>query len=317
MKKRWIGLLVLILMLGLLFTGCGSQDAGGKTDSGEGSTSQDTESIHGSNDPIETDDSNALNDVDVVNDSDVTDESNVTEESGGQVTEEPEAGISEESDTGISEDENTEETVDMTDKAPTLLYQGHGSVRITTADGKVIYVDPFAGKGYDETADLILITHGHADHTRTDLITSQSSDCETITYKEALEGGEHQSFDLGYIQIEAVEAYNSNHKASECVGYVLTFENGIKLYLSGDTSTTDQMSEMADMKLDYAFFCCDGVYNMNVQEASQCSKTVNAKHNIPYHMLPSNQDIFDKDVAGAFDAPGKIILEPGDELVLE
>ena len=30
-----------------------------------------------------------------------------------------------------------------------LLYQGHGSYRITTGEGKVIYVDPFAGEGYD------------------------------------------------------------------------------------------------------------------------------------------------------------------------
>ena len=38
-----------------------------------------------------------------------------------------------------------------------LLYQGHGSLRITTTDGKVIYVDPYAGKGYEPAADLILI----------------------------------------------------------------------------------------------------------------------------------------------------------------
>ena len=46
-----------------------------------------------------------------------------------------------------------------------LLYQGHGSFRITTDEGKVIYVDPFAGEGYDLSADGILVTHGHYDHT--------------------------------------------------------------------------------------------------------------------------------------------------------
>ena len=29
------------------------------------------------------------------------------------------------------------------------LYQGHGSLRIVTADEKVIYIDPYAGEGYD------------------------------------------------------------------------------------------------------------------------------------------------------------------------
>ena len=54
--------------------------------------------------------------------------------------------------------------------APRLLYQGHGSLRIVTAEGKVIYIDPYAGDGYDLPADLILITHGHQDHTAVNLI---------------------------------------------------------------------------------------------------------------------------------------------------
>ena len=51
----------------------------------------------------------------------------------------------------------------------TLLYQGHGSLRVTTDRGNVIYIDPFAGAGYDAPADLILVTHQHPDHNRTEL----------------------------------------------------------------------------------------------------------------------------------------------------
>ena len=42
-------------------------------------------------------------------------------------------------------------TAVMADKSgkSVLYYQGHGSFRITTAEGKVIYVDPHAGDGYD------------------------------------------------------------------------------------------------------------------------------------------------------------------------
>lgn len=204
-------------------------------------------------------------------------------------------------------------------KAATLLYQGHASMRITTYDGKVIYIDPFMGTGYDKAADLILITHGHYDHTQTDLIESRNDGCQTITWKEALKDGEHQSFDLEFVKVEAVEAgYNKNHNVKECVGYILTFENDITLYVSGDTSTTQQMSELADRNLDYAFFCCDGVYNMDVAEASECAKLVNAKHSIPYHMIPANNSNgFDRDVAESFDAPDRIIIAPGEELVLE
>ena len=227
---------------------------------------------------------------------------------------------------GLNEQEKSEEQIEQEQqeesemsKAATLMYQGHASMRITTYDGNVIYIDPFMGTGYDKAADLILITHGHYDHTQTDLIENKNEGCQTITWKEALKDGEHQSFDLGFVSVEAVEAgYNNNHDVKECVGYILTFENGVTLYLSGDTSTTQQMSELADRNLDYAFFCCDGVYNMDVNEASECAKLVNAKHSIPYHMIPgNNSNGFDIDVAESFDAPGRIIIAPGEELVLE
>ena len=36
---------------------------------------------------------------------------------------------------------------------PKLFYQGHGSFRLTANDGRMVYVDPFAGSGYDLPAD--------------------------------------------------------------------------------------------------------------------------------------------------------------------
>lgn len=43
---------------------------------------------------------------------------------------------------------------------------GQASIRITTEEGRVIYIDPYAGtdEQYEPTADLILVTHGHFDH---------------------------------------------------------------------------------------------------------------------------------------------------------
>ena len=139
-----------------------------------------------------------------------------------------------------------------------LLYQGHGSLRIVTGEGKVIYIDPYAGSGYDLSADLILVTHGHQDHTAVNKIKNRNDGCRTITWKEALVKGEYKIFDLGYATVEAVQAGNNrNHNIKECVGWVITFPDGITLYVSGDTSTTEQMAELAERNIDYAFFVCD------------------------------------------------------------
>ena len=34
---------------------------------------------------------------------------------------------------------------------------------------------------------------------------------------------------------------------------------------TGDTSKTEQMAELSAQKIDYAFFCCDGVYAITIE----------------------------------------------------
>ena len=38
-------------------------------------------------------------------------------------------------------------------------------------EGVVIYVDPYAGEGYDMPADIVIVTHEHSDHNQVDLVT--------------------------------------------------------------------------------------------------------------------------------------------------
>jgi len=73
--------------------------------------------------------------------------------------------------------------------SPTLLYMGQASLRIVTAEGKVIYTDPCAGDDYDLPADLILVTHGHFDHCAVDKVQDRNEDCMVITHREAVEAG--------------------------------------------------------------------------------------------------------------------------------
>jgi L-ascorbate metabolism protein UlaG (beta-lactamase superfamily) len=193
-----------------------------------------------------------------------------------------------------------------------LLYQGHGSYRIVACDGRVIYVDPYAGEGYDLPADMVLVTHDHYDHNKLELITQQK-DCKVITHKEALTNGKHNTFSFDGINIEATEAKNLMHNPKKCVGYIITIDN-IQIYCSGDTSKTKQMQELAKRKIDYALFCGDGIFNMGPKEAAECAKLINAKHNILIHVKP--KALFNLEKAQKWEAPNKLIIQPGEEITL-
>ena len=195
---------------------------------------------------------------------------------------------------------------------PKLLFQGHASYRLTANDGRVIYVDPFKGKGYDVPADIILVTHNHRDHNQIKRC-AQKPDCRIITNEDALAGGKHNDFDIGGIHIQAVEAANRKHDPKQCVGYIITLD-GVKLYASGDTSQTKQMETFAALGLDYALFPGDGLFNMGPEEAAECARLVGAKHNILIHLKPGESY---RKKAEKWTAPNKLIVEPGQELELE
>lgn len=194
-----------------------------------------------------------------------------------------------------------------------LYYQGHGSFRLTTAEGAVVYMDPYAGDGYDKPANLILVTHSHGDHNQVEL-PEKGEDYVILDPSDMIapDGTYRKAYFCGCV-ITAVQAYNKNHPVESCVGYIIETDRK-RLYFAGDTSTTDAMADMASLALDWAFLPTDGVYNMNAEEASACAKLIGAKASVPVHTKPGA--LFDESVAAAFVAEGKRVLLPGTETEL-
>lgn len=171
----------------------------------------------------------------------------------------------------------------------TLTLIGHASVKIKTAEGIVIYIDPFADGDYSEAADLILVTHGHHDHCKTEIVTKKS-ETMILSYKELHpEEKTYLSKKLGDVTVTAVPAYNKNHPKKDCVGFVVDI-GSVKIYHAGDTNKIPEMKELAALHIDYALFPVDGKYNMDAKEATKCAELIGAKHNLPFHTfnLPTN-----------------------------
>lgn len=194
-----------------------------------------------------------------------------------------------------------------------LLYQGHGSLRFAAESGEVLYLDPYAGDGYDLPADLVLVSHEHMDHNQVRRVTLKPGGA-VWRGADLLKGGQYGAFTAGAFAVRATPAYNWHHRKDRCVGFLITVD-GKKVYAAGDTSRTDYMAQVLPGEhLDYAILPADGVFNMNIKEASACALLIGARHSIPVHLQPGA--LFSEKKAAAFTAPGKLVLRPSEEITL-
>ncbi len=180
-----------------------------------------------------------------------------------------------------------------------LTFIGHGSLRFDFG-GKVVYVDPY-GKVGDYAAmppaDLVLLTHEHADHLDpeallhvagpdTPIILTRAGR-EKLGRGTALENG--QSATVAGIAIAAVPAYNLVHKRDSGEpfhpkgrgnGYVLTFGQ-TRVYVAGDTENIPEMAELKN--IDIAFLPMNLPYTMTPEMVAEAARMFRPKVLYPYH----------------------------------
>jgi L-ascorbate metabolism protein UlaG (beta-lactamase superfamily) len=200
-----------------------------------------------------------------------------------------------------------------------LSYFGRASVKIRTASGLVIYIDPYAKGDYSEPADIVLVTHGHGDHNKLSLIAMKPSTvvaapAGAVSVKGARDMAEGASFSSGGVTVTALPAANKNHDRASSRGYLVSFD-GIVVYHSGDTDYLPEMAGYGAYGISYALLVCDGFYNMGPEEASRCAAAMKAKRVVPIHSSKSGD--FDAKNARAVKAESLIVLEPGRTMPLE
>jgi len=174
----------------------------------------------------------------------------------------------------------------------------HSSVRIEGKKG-VIYVDPRHIDGEVHDADVICITHKHADHFLPEdvakvanagtLVLAPVGMEEEVLEKVGLEDVNFEflepedEIDIDDINIRAVPSYNVNkdfHKKEYgWLGYVIDME-GAKYYIAGDT---DDNEDIRKVQCDVAMIPIGGKYTMDPSEAAAFINAIKPKYAIPIH----------------------------------
>src|ERR1041384_1856714 len=156
-----------------------------------------------------------------------------------------------------------------------ITWLGHATFLVATPGGKTLILDPWvsgnpatpADKKNIDKLDYMLISHGHSDHfaDAVDLakkhnpkVVSIYELCTFVQQKGAKQigpmnkGGTQQ---VGDIKVTMVNAHHSNTiddggksvPGGEPCGYVIEFENGLKLYHAGDTCVFGDMAIIREL----------------------------------------------------------------------
>ena len=200
-----------------------------------------------------------------------------------------------------------------------LTWYGHAAFRIETPNGKSILIDPWltnpsnpSGKDDEKAvaADLILVTHGHADHvgdaadiakrTKAKLVATfdlGNAIVATSGYPKDQYGmdtggnfgGSITALD-GEVTISFVPAVHSSAVGDkgafggEPGGFVIAIKNGPTLYHTGDTDLFGDMANIGKFfKVDYMLACIGDHFTMGPARAAEATKLVRAKTVIPMH----------------------------------
>jgi L-ascorbate metabolism protein UlaG (beta-lactamase superfamily) len=201
-------------------------------------------------------------------------------------------------------------------KGVKITWLGHSTFHLTTPEGPTILVDPFLTHNpscpkshYHIESDLILLTHGHADHIAdvftawkrcsgqvvgiydlTSWLGTQGLPAEKLM---GMNRGGTTRLDSPAIELTMTLAVHSSTwqqpdgtlvPLGEPSGYVVGFSSGLKLYIAGDTALFGDMALIRDLYTpDIAILPIGDFYTMGPRPAAHAAKFLGVSAVIPCH----------------------------------
>jgi len=197
-------------------------------------------------------------------------------------------------------------------KPLSFTWFGHSTFLLTTPGGKRILFDPWVtgNPSAPESAknigavDLILVTHGHSDHTGDVVPIARASGAQVLAPFELAvifqgkglknvtgmnPGGTLRALGLSMTMVHAhhsssFEEDGRNIYAGVATGFVVQLEDGLTIYYAGDTGLFGDMRLIGEMyHPQIAFLPIGDLYTMGPEQAARAAELLGVRQIVPMH----------------------------------
>jgi L-ascorbate metabolism protein UlaG (beta-lactamase superfamily) len=193
-----------------------------------------------------------------------------------------------------------------------ITWFGHATFVLRSPNGRRIILDPWVSTNPScpeearkvGAVDLILVTHGHRDHTADVVSIARSSGAPVVAPFELSDyfeqkglkqvigmnpGGTLKVHGLSITMVPAVHSSSIEEDGRHlyggvATGYVITFEDGLVAYYAGDTSIFGDMRLIGDLyRPEIAFLPIGDLYTMGPEQAAVACDFLRIKKVVPMH----------------------------------